>query len=73
MLAYSVVILTIYDMLKSINNSFLGDYNSNWESVMGKPDIGDMNNNGELFAYLCVNYGLVLGGTIVIVIVTSTR
>lgn len=39
--------------------------NTNWESVMGKHGIGDMNKNGqggELFADCCVNYNFVIGG-----------
>jgi hypothetical protein len=35
--------------------------NTGWERVMEINGVGTMNENGELFADLCVNYDLVIG------------
>lgn len=45
-------------------NAKVGSSNQNWESVMGTHGLGTMNENGELFADLCVSYDLVIGGTL---------
>lgn len=45
-------------------NAKVGSDNKNWEKVMGRHGIGNMNENGELFADFCVNQDLVIGGTI---------
>lgn len=45
-------------------NAKVGNSNVNWETVMGKHGLGTMNENGELFAELCLNYNLLVGGTV---------
>ena len=45
-------------------NAQVGSSNENWEKVMGTHGVGTMNENGELFAELCGNHGLVIGGTL---------
>lgn len=45
-------------------NAQVGSSNENWETVMGTHGLGTMNDNGELFAELCGNHGLVIGGTL---------
>lgn len=45
-------------------NAQVGSSNENWEAVMGTHGLGTMNENGELFAELCGNHGLVIGGTL---------
>jgi hypothetical protein len=45
-------------------NAKVGTNNRNRELHMGKHGIGEMNENGELFADFCVQNDLVIGGTI---------
>ena len=45
-------------------NAQVGSLNENWEKVMGTQGLGTMNKNGELFAELCGNHDLVIGGTL---------
>jgi Reverse transcriptase (RNA-dependent DNA polymerase)/Endonuclease/Exonuclease/phosphatase family len=45
-------------------NAQVGSSNENWETVMGTHGLGTMNDNGELFAELCGNHDLVIGGTL---------
>lgn len=47
-------------------NAKVGSDNRGWENVMGKHGLGPdrMNDNGTLFAELCVKYNLVIGGTL---------
>ena len=45
-------------------NAKIGNENTGYEQAMGKHGLGTMNENGELFANLCANYNLVIGGTI---------
>lgn len=45
-------------------NAKVGSNNSNFEHVMGRHGLGEMNENGELFTDLCSNHDLVIGGTI---------
>lgn len=45
-------------------NAQVGSSNGNWEAVMGTHGIGTMNDNGERFAEICGNHGLVIGGTL---------
>ena len=45
-------------------NAKVGSNNKDWEKVMGPHGIGNMNENGELFADFCLNQDLVIGGTL---------
>ena len=45
-------------------NAQVGSSNENWETVMGTHGLGTMNSNDELFAELCGNHDLVIGGTL---------
>lgn len=45
-------------------NAKVGSDNTSWESAMGNHGIGVMNENGRLFADLCVRNELVIGGTL---------
>ena len=38
--------------------------NAGYESCMGKEGVGDRNNNGQHFADMCLENGLIIGGTI---------
>jgi exonuclease III len=45
-------------------NAKVGNYNIGREQIMGKECIGNINENGELFADFCAQNDLVIGGTI---------
>ena len=45
-------------------NAKVGSDNTNFEHVMERHGLGEMNENGELFADLSNNHDLVIGGTI---------
>ena len=45
-------------------NAKVGSDNAGYESCMGKEGVGDRNNNGERFADMCLENGLVIGGTV---------
>ena len=45
-------------------NAQVGSSNENWETVMGTHGLGTLNHNSELFAELCGNHDLVIGGTL---------
>ncbi|KAJ8365093.1 hypothetical protein SKAU_G00139240 [Synaphobranchus kaupii] len=45
-------------------NAKVGTNNSGYKLVMGKQGIGSMNENGEIFADVCADYNLVIGGTL---------
>lgn len=45
-------------------NVKIGGDNREYEFVMGKYGLGEMNENGELFVDFCVNNDLVIGGSI---------
>lgn len=45
-------------------NAKIGPDNTGYENVMDKHDLGEMNENGELFADLCALNELVIGGSI---------
>jgi hypothetical protein len=45
-------------------NAKVGSNNQGWEMVMGRHGLGDMNENGELFAEFCLNNDFVIGGTL---------
>lgn len=45
-------------------NAKVGSQNEGWETIMGPHGIGEMNQNGEMFADLCLQHDLVIGGTI---------
>ena len=68
-----------YEKLESVLNSLddkdvnilMGDFNAKvdnenegFENCMGQHGLGEMNENGELFASTCANYNLVIGGTV---------
>lgn len=53
------VVILLGDM-----NAKVGSDNSGWEAVMGRYGIGQMNENGLLFAELCSHHDLVIGGTL---------
>ena len=61
---------TILDNLKEKDMTVLtGDFNAKigadnrgYEEVMGRYGIGEMNENGEMFAELCASNRLVIGG-----------
>jgi len=53
------IVLVIGDM-----NAKLGSDNTGREFVMGKEGVGEINENGELFADFCGQNDLVIGGTI---------
>ena len=44
-------------------NAKVGQDNTGRELIMGKEGIGDINENGELFADFCCHNDLVIGGT----------
>ena len=45
-------------------NAKVGSRNEGWESIMGTHGIRVMTGNGEMFAELCLQHDLVIGGTI---------
>ncbi|CAG2252724.1 unnamed protein product [Mytilus edulis] len=45
-------------------NAKVGSDNTGYEQVMGRHGLGEMNENGELFANHCANHNLVIGGTV---------
>ena len=45
-------------------NAKVGSDNTGYEQVMGRHGLGEMNENGELFANRCANHNLVIGGTV---------
>ncbi len=45
-------------------NAKIGRDNSGYEEVMGREDLGEMNENGERFADLCAVRNLVIGGSV---------
>ena len=45
-------------------NAKVGSTNSGYETVMGRPGVGTMNENGERFANCCLANDLVFGGTV---------
>lgn len=45
-------------------NAKIGDDNLGLKKVMGRHDLGTRNENGEMFIDLCVNYNLVIGGSL---------
>ena len=45
-------------------NAKVGSQNEGWESIMGTHGVGVMNENGEMFADVCLQHELVIGGTI---------
>ena len=45
-------------------NGKIGEDNTGYEEVMGRHGLGEMSDNGERFADVCVLNGLVIGGSI---------
>jgi exonuclease III len=45
-------------------NAKIGDDNLCLKNVMGRHGLGTRNENGEMFIDLCVNYNLVVGGSL---------
>ncbi|XP_071171614.1 craniofacial development protein 2-like [Mytilus edulis] len=45
-------------------NAKVGSDNTGYEQVMGRHGLGEMNENGELFANHCANHNLVIDGTV---------
>ena len=45
-------------------NAKVGDINTGYETCMGQEGVGEMNDNGQRFADVCLESGLVIGGTI---------
>ena len=45
-------------------NAKIGSDNRGYSEIMGTHGLGQMNENGELFAGLCADYSLVIGGSI---------
>jgi hypothetical protein len=45
-------------------NAKVGNDNIGREQIMGKEGVGNINENGELFADFCAQNDLVIGGTI---------
>ncbi|XP_058449164.1 craniofacial development protein 2-like [Malaya genurostris] len=45
-------------------NAKIGSDNSNYERFMGRHDLGEMSENGELFAEFCGNNDMVIGGSL---------
>ena len=44
-------------------NAKVGSNNTGYESVMGKHGLGQMNENGEMFADFCAENNIVIGGS----------
>ncbi|XP_012939934.1 craniofacial development protein 2-like [Aplysia californica] len=45
-------------------NAKIGQYNVDYEGIMGQHGLGQMNENGERFANLCAFNSLVIGGSV---------
>uniref|UniRef100_A0A023EEA0 Putative rte ele1 orf1-h 1e-60-j 4 n=1 Tax=Aedes albopictus TaxID=7160 RepID=A0A023EEA0_AEDAL len=45
-------------------NAKVGSDNSNYEHVMGRHGLGEMSENGELFAEFCGNNDMMIGGSL---------
>lgn len=68
---YSLLAFTLDRIPKADIKVLMGDFNAkvgsdntSWESAMGSHGIGVMNENGRLFADLCIRSELVIGGTL---------
>ena len=49
---------------QSDTNTKIGANNTGYEQVMGKHKLGQMNENGEMFADFCAEHSLVIGGSL---------
>jgi exonuclease III len=45
-------------------NAKIGEYNTGLKNVMGRHGMGARNENGEMFIDTCMNYNLVIGGSL---------
>jgi exonuclease III len=55
----SDIVILLGDLHEKIENDSLG-----LKNVMGRHDLGTRNENGDMFIDLCVNYNLIIGGSL---------